>query len=150
MLGLCGPARREIKARQPSTTCIHYTGIRYRDFWCGFGIPKSFQQNLLGQQYRDLVIHSTQVMSTRSVPIIDGRGGLSSDTGRVVGTVQQRAGLPGVPVPVALAGGVPVSALRHGQGMAATFRPLAVLRLRSSDGWPTQAFCWLEWGSSSV
>src|SRR5271166_710580 len=72
-------------------------------------------------------IHLTQVATIGSVAV-HGRvgGGLSADTGGTRSSIQQRAGLPGVSVPPALAGRVLLFALPREQSVAAANRPLAM------------------------
>src|SRR5208283_1297370 len=79
-------------------------------------------------------IHLTQVATIGSVAV-HGRvgGGLSADTGGTRSSIQQRAGLPGVSVPPALAGRVLLFALPREQSVAAANRPLAMCELRTSD-----------------
>ena len=78
----------------------------------------------------ELGVHLTQVTATYSMA---AHAGLSPDLGGIRSVLYDREGLPGLSVPAALAGGLPVSALWAGEGMAAANDPAAVRRLPPSD-----------------
>src|SRR5271165_4880050 len=85
-------------------------------------------------EYRDWGIHLTQVATIGSVAVY-GRvgGGLSADTGGTRSSIQQRASLPGVSVPPALARRISLFALPRDQSVAAANGTLAMCQLRASD-----------------
>src|ERR1019366_612403 len=96
--------------------------------------PAAFSKKVLRRYLANWGIHLTQVATIGSVAVY-GRvgGGLSADTGGTRSSIQQRAGLPGLSVPPALARRVSLFALPRDQSVAAANGTLAMCQLRASD-----------------